>query len=102
MTTLELKKATKSLTHYARRARKGPVIVTVDGKPMAAVVALKNADMETVSLSNNPKFLALIERSRSRRKREGGLSLDQLRGRLGLSKASDSRRRVRKTTKGHS
>ncbi len=101
MTTLELKKATKSLTHYARRARKEPVIVTVDGKPMAAVVALKNTDLETVSLSNNPKFLALIERSRSRRQREGTLTSDQLRDRLGLSKRSGSRRLARKTTRRH-
>lgn len=98
MTTLELKKATKSLRHYARRARKGPVIVTVDGKPMAAVVALKNADLETVSLSNNPKFLALIERSRSRGHREGTLTAEELRDRLGLSKAFGSRRLTRKTT----
>ena len=62
MTTLELGKARKSLTHYAKRARKGPVIITVNGKPMAAVIALKNSDLETVSLSNNPTFLALIER----------------------------------------
>jgi len=100
MTTLELKKATKSLTHYARRARNGPVIVTVDGKPMAAVVALKNADMETVSLSNSPKFLSLIERSRSRR-RYGTLTPDQMRDRLGLSKSSGSRRPTRKTTPRH-
>ena len=84
MTILELKKATKSLTHYARRARKEPVIVTVDGKPMAAVVALKNTDLETVSLSNNPKFLAIIERSRKSHK--PGLSTEEMRGRLGLKR----------------
>jgi len=81
---------------------KEPVIVTVDEKLMAAVVALKNTDLETVSLSNNPKFLALIERSRSRRQREGTLTSDQLRDRLGLSKRSGSRRLTRKTTRRHS
>ena len=97
MTTLELKKATRSLTHYAKRARKGPVIVTVDGKPLAAIVALRNTDLETVSLSNNPKFLALIERSRSRR-RQGVLTPTEMRDRLGLPKSSASRRQTRKTT----
>ena len=101
MTTLELKKATRSLTHYARRARKGPVIVTVDGKPLAAVVALKNTDLETVSLSNSPKFLALIERSRSRRRREGSLSPAQMRERLALLKSTGSRTIRRKPKQRH-
>jgi len=100
MTILELKKATKSLTHYARRAKNGPVIVTVGGKPLAAIVALKNTDLETVSLSNNPKFLALIERSRSRG-RQGVLTPTQMRDRLGLSQSSGSRRLTRKTTRRH-
>jgi pyridoxine 5'-phosphate synthase PdxJ len=39
-------------------------------------------DMETVSLSNNPKFIALIERSRARQKKEGGLSIQEMRRRL--------------------
>ncbi|GFP20502.1 hypothetical protein HKBW3S03_02005, partial [Candidatus Hakubella thermalkaliphila] len=43
-----------------------------------------NADMETVSLSTNPQFLALIERSRARQQAEGGISSEEMRRRLGL------------------
>jgi len=43
-------------------------------------------DMETVSLSNNPKFIALIERSRARQKKEGGISIQEMRRRLGNPK----------------
>jgi hypothetical protein len=39
-------------------------------------------DMETVSLTNNPKFIALIERSRARQKKEGGISTQEMRRRL--------------------
>ncbi len=76
--------ATQPLAEYAREVGKGPVVLTVAGKPVAALVSIENADMETVTLSTNPKFMALIERSRSRQEQEGGVSSDELRRRLGL------------------
>ena len=48
-------------------------------------MAVNNADMETVSLSNNPEFLALIERSPVRHKAEGGISSEEMRRRLDLN-----------------
>jgi antitoxin (DNA-binding transcriptional repressor) of toxin-antitoxin stability system len=63
-----------------------PVIITVNGKPIAALVAIPNAARETVSLRTNPAFLALIEPSRARDQHEGGLSGDEMRRRLGLNK----------------
>ena len=41
-------------------------------------------DEETVALANNPKFLEILERSRARYKAEGGISLEEMRRRLGL------------------
>lgn len=61
------------------------VIITNNGQPIAALVALDNVDMETISLSTNPKFIELIERSRSRRRSEGGISSKDMRRKLGLS-----------------
>jgi prevent-host-death family protein len=87
MTKIELKKASAPLSEYARKARKDPIIVVKRGKPFAAVVPIRNADGETVSLSTNRKFLAIIERSRSRYKREGEISSKELRRRLGLNKS---------------
>jgi prevent-host-death family protein len=86
MTKIELKKASEPLSKYARKARKDPVIVVKNGKPFAAVVPIRNADEETVSLSTNRKFLAIIERSRSRTKKEGAISAKELRRRFGLKK----------------
>jgi hypothetical protein len=39
-----------------------------------------------ISLSNNPQFLALIERSRERQKTKGGISTEEMRHRLRISK----------------
>lgn len=49
---------------------------------MAALVSITNADIETVSLSSNPEFIALIERSRAKQKAEGGISTKEMRRRL--------------------
>ncbi|MGE5445611.1 MAG: hypothetical protein ACM3SR_13630 [Ignavibacteriales bacterium] len=40
------------------------------------------ADLETVTISTNPQFIALIERSRARQKSEGGISSTEMRRRL--------------------
>ena len=53
MKTLELRKATGSLAGYVGDAQKGPVVFTVKGDPVAALVPVTNADLEAVSLSSN-------------------------------------------------
>jgi len=63
MKTIDYAEANLPLADYARRLKKAPVIITKEGKPLAALISLINADMETISLSNNPKFVAIIERS---------------------------------------
>ena len=82
MKTLEMAKATASLADYAQKVSREPVILTVDGKPVAALVSIENADLETATLSTSPQFLALIERSRARHKAEGGVSSMEMRRRL--------------------
>jgi len=93
MKTVELSKATAPLKAYARDVSKEPMIVTVEGKPVAALVAIGNADLETVTLSTHPQFLALIERSRVRQKSEGGISSKKLRRRLGSNRTAHGRRK---------
>jgi prevent-host-death family protein len=84
MKKIEITNASAPLSEYVRKAKKSPIIVVKNGKPVAAVVALRNSDAETVSLSGNRRFLAIIERSRSRYKKQGGLSSAEIRRRLGL------------------
>jgi prevent-host-death family protein len=84
MKIIELVQATAPLAEYTQEVSKEPIIITVGGKPVAALVPIENADLETVTLSTHPQFLALIERSRARQKAEGGISSAKMRRRLGL------------------
>ena len=84
MKTIELTKATAPLNDYVRRMGKGPVVLTSHRKPVAVLITIKNADLEDIALSTNPKFIAMIERSRARLKAEGGISSEEMRRRLGL------------------
>ena len=84
MKTVEMSKATAPLAEYARDVHKEPVVLTIGGRPVAALVPIENADLETVTLSTHPQFIALIERSRARQKAEGGISSLEMRQRLGL------------------
>jgi len=86
MKTVEIKQATAPLADYARDVEKEPVIVMEHGRPVAALMPIENADLETVMLSTNPQFLALIERSRRRHETEGGLSSEEMRRRLGAER----------------
>lgn len=79
--------AQASLAEYARGSRQEPLVVTDHGTPVAVLLPLENVDLETASLSSNPRFLELIERSRSRLSVEGGMPADEVRRRLGLAKA---------------
>lgn len=84
--TVDVSKATLPLADYAKEIVKEPLIVTVKGKPVAALVSIRDADAETVSFSNKRQFLDLIERSRSRQESEGRISSEEMRRRLRLKK----------------
>ena len=88
MKIVELAEAGALLFEYARERGKELVIVTAGGKPVAALLPIENADMETVSLSVNERFLELIERSRARQMKEGGISSSEMRRHLGVDKAT--------------
>lgn len=83
MKVIRIEDAKRSLADYAAESEEA-VVVTVNGKPVAALMPLENADLETVSLSTNPKFMKIIERSRKRQRKEGGVSSDEMRRRLGI------------------
>ena len=58
-------------------------MVTNGGQPVAVVVSVENADMESISLSLNPEFMEIIDRSRVRQEKEGGISSEEMRRRFG-------------------
>ena len=82
MKVIEKTDATATLAEYAAEIDSGPIVVTSEGKPVAALVPIENADLETVTLSTNRDFLALVERSRVRAESEGGIPSDEMRRRF--------------------
>ena len=82
MKIIETSDATSTLAEYTADIGNGPLIVTIEGQPVAALVAIENTDLETVSLSNSQQFLDLIERSRSRVSANGGIPSDEMRQRF--------------------
>jgi antitoxin (DNA-binding transcriptional repressor) of toxin-antitoxin stability system len=53
---------------------RGPVIITKNGRPCAALVFLREGDdLEAFLVANNPRLVSLIERAMSQR---GGASLE--------------------------
>jgi hypothetical protein len=80
--TLELRNAGGSVATYVGHAKKGPVVFTVKGDPVAALVRVTNADLETLSLGSNRKFLRTIAGSRTAWKTRGGLSAGEVRRRI--------------------
>ena len=67
--------------------------MTRRGRPVAVVVAVEGLDLETLSLSSNADFVALIERSRASYRANGGQSLDAVRRRYGLRPKTAGRRK---------
>jgi prevent-host-death family protein len=66
MKVVDLDDAKASLSEYAIRNRRDAVVVTKRGKPVSALVPLdRGADLESFALSTNPRFRAILERSRA-------------------------------------
>jgi antitoxin (DNA-binding transcriptional repressor) of toxin-antitoxin stability system len=86
MKRIELVDAPAAVAEYAREASREAIVLTEDGKPVAALVPIEDVDLESLSLATNPEFIALIERSRARHAAEGGISSEEMRRRLGLTK----------------
>ena len=82
MKLVEKADATRTLAEYTTDIESGPVIVTDHGCPVAALVPIENADLETVTLGTNEQFLKLIERSRARVAQEGAISSEDMRRRF--------------------
>ncbi len=99
MKTVAVEDTTLSAEDLATMAQKEIVILTRKGDPLVAVKKVSGSDWESVSLANNPKFIALIEASRRSYREQGGISLDEIRREFGLRprrKAGATRRSGKK------
>ena len=85
MKTQTIEMSDITLKELATLTQLKPVIVMRENVPVYAVIPLDEAGYEAWVLSENPDFMALIEHSRERYQREGGVPLDEVRRRLGLA-----------------
>lgn len=68
---------------YIDESRESPIIVTRNGKPVAMLVAIaEEDDLDTLLLTHNPRFVALLEAAQQRVKASGGVPLAEFRQRL--------------------
>ena len=86
------------LSEYVQETTSGPVVITKNGKPCAALVHLEeDQDMESFLLSHNPRFLRLLDRAAERARTQGATPLSVLTKEL---KAGRRRAGKRRTTRG--
>ena len=84
MKTIDVAEATDTLSDYARKGLKEALVVTRRGKPLLALTPIRRGDWERIAVATNPKFLAIIERSR--KTQEPRVSTEEMRRRLGLKR----------------
>jgi hypothetical protein len=98
MKRIALESCSLSVQELAILAETEPVILTREGNPILGVVSVDEAEVEAWALGSNPEFLALMERFRGRGRQEGGLSLAEVRRRLGIPERSNSKLNVPEET----
>jgi antitoxin (DNA-binding transcriptional repressor) of toxin-antitoxin stability system len=78
----ELHEVPAAVQDYIQALGQEPLVITHQGQAIAVLMPLQNADLETVSLSLNPEFIALLQSSKARLKQEGRTSLEDLKAAL--------------------
>ena len=67
------------LSELVKETASGPVVITKNGKPCAALVRVdENEDMECFVLSHHPRFLKLIDDAVEKTREHGGTPLSGL------------------------
>ncbi|HEY7215784.1 MAG TPA: hypothetical protein VIC28_14230 [Thermoanaerobaculia bacterium] len=88
MKSVELDNATAALKDYAEQLTQDPLVLTRDGKAIAALVRIQDSDLESFLVSGSPVFKRIVRRSRTSYKRGGGLTREQLEERLAKTRGA--------------
>lgn len=100
MKTIDIEAPAASLADAVRDLGGEPTLLTEAGRPVAVLLPVQGADLETVSLRLNPRFLAILDESRRRQEAEGGVSGEDMRRRLGIKPARTGRSKAGDGTPG--
>ncbi len=66
------------LSAYLKACQDGPVVVTRNGRAVAALIAVGDDDLERLVLAHTPKFQAILEAGRQEIRETGGIGHDEL------------------------
>jgi antitoxin (DNA-binding transcriptional repressor) of toxin-antitoxin stability system len=99
MTRVELTKATAPLADYARKARRGPVVLTRHGRPVAMLRLLTDDERENYLVSTHPGFVELIRKSREACPPGSGIPLEEIERELGPTPSNARSRSTRRRTR---
>ncbi len=79
------------LSEMIKTLSRGPVIITKNGRPCAALVSLEEGtDLEAFLVAHNPRLAALVERGMSQR---GGIPLEEVEREVSRRESKQRRRR---------
>ncbi len=76
MRKIEISEIASVLENYGKNEQ--PLILIRNGQPVAALFSVEDVDMETLSISINPKFIKIVEESRRSQKEEGRIFLEDI------------------------
>jgi prevent-host-death family protein len=83
---------------YLKESEQGPVIVTRNGRPVAALLAVRDdEELEQLLLGHSPRLRAILETSRQQIRGGEGISHEDLWRELEEEKPGKSRGKGRKT-----
>jgi hypothetical protein len=83
MKTIEIEKESlKPLVEYTKELGEDLLVFTSNKQPVAAMVPLKNVDMESLALSYHPDFMEIIEKARAEVKAGKTLSLEEMKDKI--------------------
>lgn len=82
MKRVEINEAVASLGDYAQKLAGEPLVLTADGRPVAALLPIDEADLDALALGSDPRFLALIEQARAEHRAGRSRSADEVRREL--------------------
>jgi prevent-host-death family protein len=84
MKVATLTEVKKRFSAYIEESRESPVVVTRNRRPVAMIVGIHDEeDVDALLLADNPRFLQLVEEARQRVKVTSGVSLAEMRRRVG-------------------
>jgi hypothetical protein len=83
MKKIDVSQAMNSLGQYARELEQEPLVLTDGGHAIAALLPIDDADLDSVTLSLDPKFQRMIEGARTEHRNGASKSAAEVRRELG-------------------